>query len=267
MKWVNKQRGFTIVELMIVIAVIAILAIIVIVGYNGIQDRARTSAVQASLKEANDKIRLANLDTNGSYPTSASAAGIRDTADVTYQYTSDNNASPRTYCLTATYQRTTSYYIKGDGGDMTAGICPGHNLMVWFDAPSATYAPVVGGTIDTSVTFSGVASTKLPPNTLAKRLRIDTVTGVAGQVFTVSFNLKTDSNWNGTSSNSKIRFVSATSNALLKSCAYNSVRTDWTPITCSWTITSADLKIYMTVGNDGTVGNIWLDDIRVTSSL
>lgn len=38
---ITKQRGFTIVELLIVIVVIAILAAISIIAYNGIQSRAR----------------------------------------------------------------------------------------------------------------------------------------------------------------------------------------------------------------------------------
>lgn len=41
------QRGFTIVELLIVIVIIGVLAALVIVAYNGIQDRARASAAQA----------------------------------------------------------------------------------------------------------------------------------------------------------------------------------------------------------------------------
>jgi len=43
----NKQSGFTIVELLIVVVVIAILAAITIISYNGIQERARISGAQS----------------------------------------------------------------------------------------------------------------------------------------------------------------------------------------------------------------------------
>lgn len=49
MKWANKQTGFTIVELLIVIVVIAILAAITIVGYNGIQTKAQQAKIDADL--------------------------------------------------------------------------------------------------------------------------------------------------------------------------------------------------------------------------
>ena len=70
MKWAQKQSGFTIVELLIVVVVIAILAAITIVSYNGIQNRAKLSAVQSDLSAASKKIELYKVD-KGIYPTSS----------------------------------------------------------------------------------------------------------------------------------------------------------------------------------------------------
>lgn len=56
MQWAKKQTGFTIVELLIVVVVIAILAAITIVAYNGISQRAKTTATNnfaAQLKHRN----------------------------------------------------------------------------------------------------------------------------------------------------------------------------------------------------------------------
>ncbi|MFZ2836066.1 MAG: prepilin-type N-terminal cleavage/methylation domain-containing protein [Candidatus Saccharimonadales bacterium] len=53
-----KQKGFTIVELLIVIVIIGILAAITVVAYNGIQNRANDAAVQSNLDAIGKQIRL-----------------------------------------------------------------------------------------------------------------------------------------------------------------------------------------------------------------
>lgn len=67
-------RGFTIVELLIVIVVIAILAAISVVAYNGIQTRAKnTKTINAAVQWVKT-LKLYNADT-GSWPSGSSCLG------------------------------------------------------------------------------------------------------------------------------------------------------------------------------------------------
>ena len=63
------KHGFTIVELLIVIVVIAILAAITIVAFNGIQDRARYSAMQSDFEKLHKALEMYKVD-HGAYPNS-----------------------------------------------------------------------------------------------------------------------------------------------------------------------------------------------------
>jgi len=63
------QRGFTIVELLIVIVVIGILAAITIVSYNGITNRANTNSAKANATSFLKKAEIYAADgTTGKYP-------------------------------------------------------------------------------------------------------------------------------------------------------------------------------------------------------
>ena len=67
----NKERGFTIVELLIVIVIIGILAAIVIVAYNGVTNRAKTQSANSAASNVQKKIEAYAAANNGSYPTGA----------------------------------------------------------------------------------------------------------------------------------------------------------------------------------------------------
>lgn len=63
----RSRQGFTIVELLLVIAVIAILAAIVTVAYRGIQDRARNAKRETDLSNLQKIIETYKIQ-NGAYP-------------------------------------------------------------------------------------------------------------------------------------------------------------------------------------------------------
>lgn len=68
-KWAKqKQSGFTIVELLIVIVVIGILAAITIVAYNGIQTRARNAERTTEIAAVQKALEMYRID-NSVYPT------------------------------------------------------------------------------------------------------------------------------------------------------------------------------------------------------
>jgi len=72
------QKGFTIVELLIVVVVIAILAAITIVSYNGITNRANASASKSTAATWQKKVELYNSE-QGNYP----RTGAQMSADTT----------------------------------------------------------------------------------------------------------------------------------------------------------------------------------------
>jgi prepilin-type N-terminal cleavage/methylation domain-containing protein len=119
-------RGFTIVELLIVIVVIAILAAITIAAFTGVQQKARVSAVSSALSQATKKLATYAVEAN-SYPTDLASVGITDTSGVSYQYTYNNAANPATYCITAT-TGTTSYKASNAATTPSAGACAGHGV-------------------------------------------------------------------------------------------------------------------------------------------
>lgn len=117
------QKGFTIVELLIVIVVIAILAAISLIMYTNIQNKAAGTALQSDLKNATTQLGMTQAE-NGNYPAGPTPPSeLRKTNGTTYQYDSDGI----NYCLTATSSRSgvPAYYVTNTSG-VREGACPGH---------------------------------------------------------------------------------------------------------------------------------------------
>lgn len=135
------SKGFTIVELLIVIVVIAILAAITIVAYNGIQERAEASAAQSALTQSAKKIEtLAATSTAATYPATIQASDISLPASTTFQYSQTSGGTG--YCLTTLYNNSLVYSI-GTNRTITPNPCDGHS-------GGATYCPT-----DTHVAING----------------------------------------------------------------------------------------------------------------
>ena len=117
------SRGFTIVELLIVVVVIAILAAITIVAYNGIQNRAKNSAVQSTASQVSKKIALWQVDNPSQAPSSLAIAGVNTSGSSTnYQYTPSTGEA---WCVTVT-DNAVSYFVSNTASNPKPGGCPGH---------------------------------------------------------------------------------------------------------------------------------------------
>jgi prepilin-type N-terminal cleavage/methylation domain-containing protein len=114
-------KGFTIIELLIVIVVIGALALITIVAYNGVQQRALVTTLKSDLANASKQMELAQVDT-GSYPT-AFPSGVKASQNVVLSLSQTANG----YCINAESLTSNSIkwsYASANGG-FQEGLCSG----------------------------------------------------------------------------------------------------------------------------------------------
>jgi len=156
MKTAN-QKGFTIVELLVVIVVIGILAAITIVSYSGVTTRANTTASQSNATSVRKVIETFYADNgtnagNGSWPTDAAAVNTYSgTATALVKLPSGVTLSAGTVALSASNGKTVITYkpltTAANGG------CIGYwnfgtSTLNFFYVGSATTGTETTGTIN-----------------------------------------------------------------------------------------------------------------------
>ncbi len=143
----QRQPGFTIVELLVVIVVIAILAAITIVSYNAVTNNATQKSVETDAQSMVSQLSKYRSEA-GRYPDNLNSLTSNSALGSTFQYSYDANTD--SYCLTATLKKAAAYANSSNSGAKD-GLCPGHGangtplLINVAQNPNATAVAAFGG--------------------------------------------------------------------------------------------------------------------------
>lgn len=295
------DKGFTIVELLIVIVVIAILAAITIVAYNGITQRANNAAAQSGAEQASKKVATYALTNGDLYPPDLTTAGMSNSGNTTFQYSVDNSSSPAGYCVTALTTGGVSYYVgsnynytgspSGTVNQSTpaSGACPGHtggtpinitnysrNPGIEVDVSNLNGANSTTYARDTSKSHSGSASLLLTMPAQASTHVVGAALAAASD-YQATFGLAPNTTYNVSawvyvpSSTVDITlFIQGSGKTLpstLPPSRVTSLKNQWVRLDeyFTTTATTGQLNIFA-VNETGTTAGMqfWVDDIMIT---
>ena len=137
--------AFTIVELMIVIIVIGVLASVVVVGYNGVLNNSRETAMKSDLTQTYAKLK-SYVNSNDTYPSELGGNAVQSEG-VNLDY--GVNAEGSNFCLDASYSGVSKVFSVDKTGTIKEGYC------------DAIYAPSSCFAYSVTTIYSGTTMLKI----------------------------------------------------------------------------------------------------------
>ncbi len=159
------NKGFTIVELLVVIVVIGILATITIVSYAGISSKASVASLMSDLNNASTKLKLFYAE-NGAYPLTNNCSSPEINSNIclkasggnSIQFSPSDFSNPQSFSITA--QRGSIIYQASANSAPSQVNDLNFGLVTYLDAGNASSYPG-SGTVWTDLSGKNVTGTLL----------------------------------------------------------------------------------------------------------
>ena len=153
-----KQRGFTIIELLIVIVVIAILVSITIVAYNGVQKRAYDAVARADAGKLGKLMQLYQASTGllpGSAGGSTSIASILSDSKTMGSFTFSSLANYKSMNSVDPHAGLVLYYQNSSSNVsyICFAVMPVSGVPVYFSTTKGVFQPALTGSASTGYDF------------------------------------------------------------------------------------------------------------------